>query len=274
MIENLASGYVDTHCHLNFDEFHQDRRQVIDRALEQGVSCILIPGIDLETSRSAIQFAQEYDFVFAAVGVHPNHGLSWADDTLLELRQMANEKKVVAIGEIGLDNYHEFTPKDLQSTIFTDQLELAGELGLPVIVHNRLATEDIREILGSWQRRLAARGSKLADRPGVLHAFSDNLEYAESMLSHHFKLGIGGTVTFHNSIELQGVVNDLPLQAMVIETDAPYLSPHPSRGKRNEPTNVTIVVEKIAELKGVLAEDVARITTNEANKLFNWRDAR
>ncbi len=274
MTENLSSGYVDTHCHLNFDEFSQDIRQVIERAREHGIIRILVPGIDLETSRSAIQYAQEYEFVYAAVGVHPNNGLSWADDTLEELKQLAGNKKVVAIGEIGLDYYRDYTPKDLQRTILTEQLELAGELGLPVIVHNRLASEDICEILSGWQQGLNRRGSKLAERPGVLHAFSEGIGFAEAMVARNYKLGIGGAVTFHNSVELQTVVGDLPLQAMLLETDSPYLSPHPLRGKRNEPTNVRIVSEKIAELKSILLEDVVRTTTGEANKLFNWRDAR
>ncbi len=274
MEEFQLSGYVDTHCHLNFNEFGQDLRQVIDRAREHGITRILIPGIDIETSRSAIQFAQEYEFIYAAVGVHPNNGLSWADDTAEELRQLANDKKVVAIGEIGLDYYRDYTPKDLQRTILAEQLELAGELGLPVIVHNRQASADTCEILGRWQQELSARGSKLAERPGVLHAFSEDMNYAEAMLARNFKLGIGGAVTFQNSVELQSVIGDLPIQSMIIETDAPFLSPHPLRGKRNEPTNVRIVSEKIAELKSSLLEDVVGTTTGEADKLFNWRDAR
>ena len=263
---------VDAHCHLNFDEFDNDRSQVVERAQENGVKRIIIPGIDVETSKTALKYANEFPQVFAAVGVHPNSGLSWTQDSLTEIRQLAVDGKVVAIGEIGLDHYRDHTPWELQHSIFIQQLELAAELELPVIIHNRDAAEEIVDILGNWRNSLLSNGLKLADQPGELHSFSGTPEFANKIVAHKFKLGITGPVTFTNSKELQSIVRDLPLDCLLVETDAPYLSPHPFRGKRNEPANVRIVAEKIAQIKSITVEEVARSTTEVAEKLFNWRD--
>jgi TatD DNase family protein len=209
--------------------------------------------------------------VYGAVGVHPNSGESWTDNTLSEIKQLARENKVVAIGEIGLDYYRNFCPKKKQREIFLAQLELATELGLPVIVHMRESATDILDLLLRWQKELDQRGSQLADHPGVLHSFSGNLDEATELVTHKFKLGISGPITYNNSKDLQEVVGSLPLKAFLVETDAPYLSPHPYRGKRNEPTNVRIVAEKIAEIKGLTVEQVGLATTCEAETLFRMR---
>jgi TatD DNase family protein len=264
---NSSLRLVDTHCHLNFNEFDQDRVQVLKRARENGISRILNPGIDIETSKTALKCSVDYHDVYVAVGVHPNSGMSWTMSTLSELRQLADEQKVRAIGEIGLDYYRDYTPKGLQRSIFSMQLELAAELRLPVIVHNREASEDILDILNNWYHALVASGSELACHPGVMHSFSGTVEFAKACISLNFKLVISGPVTFRNSQE----VNSLPLENLLIETDAPYLTPDPYRGKRNEPANVRIVAEKIAELKDYPVDEVAKITTEEAYKLFNWR---
>ncbi len=265
-------GLVDTHCHLNLEEFDNDRDQVIKRARENGINNILIPGIDIETSKTAIQCAHRFEQIYAAVGVHPNSGLSWTEKSLTELNQLIVDKKVLAIGEIGLDYYRKYAPKEIQLTIFSLQLEFATKAGLPVIVHNRDASEVIKDLLINWQEDLAKNQSKLADHPGVLHSFSGSADMAAEMAAHHFKLGISGVVTYRNAQNLQEVVTSLPLECLLIETDAPYLTPHPFRGKRNEPSNVRIVAEKIAEIKGIPVEQVARITSSEADKLFNWRE--
>jgi TatD DNase family protein len=206
------------------------------------------------------------------VGIHPNSGLNWTQNSLAEIKQLAGEEKVVAIGEIGLDYYRDHTPRELQRSIFTQQLELAAELGLPVIIHNRDASEDILDILQKWHKALVISRSKLADQPGELHSFSGMLEFAKEIVSLNFKIGITGPVTFRNSQSLQSVVQSLPLESMLVETDAPYLSPDPFRGKRNEPANVRIVADKVAELKTVSVDQVAKSTTEEADKLFNWRE--
>jgi TatD DNase family protein len=262
---------VDSHCHLNFDEFDQDRDRVIQQALEAGIAWFVVPGIDLDTSKSAVEYAHQYPQVFAAVGVHPNSGLSWNDGTLADLRELARERGIVALGEIGLDYYRDQCPKEIQKQIFSAQLELAGELELPVIVHIRDSAEDIMAMLVTWQKELEVRKSLLASHPGVVHSFSGDASVANTLLMHHYKLGIAGSVTYQNSKHLQEVIRLLPLEAFLIETDAPYQTPHPFRGKRNEPTNVRIVAEKIAEIKEIKVEQVAQGTTREATTLFRLR---
>ncbi len=262
--------FVDSHCHLNFDKFDHDRDQVVQKARENGIIRILNPGIDIETSKTALKYSIEFPEVYVAVGVHPNSGLSWTLSSLSELKQMAEEQKVVAIGEIGLDYYRDYTAKELQRSILQQQLELAADLGLPVIIHCREAFEDILGILQNWHRELIKNCSELADNPGVMHSFSGTLDMAKALVALNFKLGITGPVTFRKSQILQSVVSSIPLESLLIETDAPYLSPHPYRGKRNEPANVRIVAEKIAELKGCPVDKVANITTKEADKLFDW----
>jgi TatD DNase family protein len=263
---------TDTHCHLNFDDFDPDRLQVIERARKAGIYRILIPGVDYETSQSAIKFAHQFPEVFAAVGVHPNSAGSWSKDTLEGLKQLAGEEKVVAIGEIGLDFYRNYAPREMQRSIFLNQLELAAEVGLPVIVHNRDASDEINNILINWTRNLSRIASQLTKQPGVLHSFSAGVEMAKTMVGQNFKIGITGPVTFRNAQFLQSVIFSTPVESLLIETDAPYLTPQPFRGKRNEPANVRIIAEKIAGLKDVPLEMVANLTTEAADRLFDWRE--
>ena len=272
MASESTSEIVDTHCHLNFDVFDNDRSQVVQRARENGITRILIPGIDIETSKSALKYAWEFPEVYAAVGLHPNQGLSWEKGTISELRKLAIEKKVVAIGEIGLDYYRDRTPIAMQQQIIKEQLELAAELGLPVIIHNREASDDILKIIKKWHDELAVTGLKLADHPGVMHSFSGDVSFANEMISLNFKIGITGPVTFKKAMALQSMVAALPVESILVETDSPYLTPHPFRGMRNEPANVRIVAEKVAELKGKTLDNIAKITTAEADKLFRWRE--
>ena len=272
MVLEITSDLVDTHCHLNFEVYNVDRSNVVERAKENGISRILIPGIDIETSKTAIECAREFDEVYAAVGLHPNHGFNWSKNTISDLRRLASKKKVVAIGEIGLDYYRDRTPKALQLSIFEEQLQLAAEFGLPVIVHNREASDDILKIIQKWHSELTSRGKVLANRPGVLHSFSGDDIFACEMISLNFKIGISGQVTYKKSQLIQSVVISQPIQSILIETDAPFLTPNPFRGNRNEPANVRIVAEKISELKKESLEKVAIITTVEANKLFRWRE--
>jgi TatD DNase family protein len=269
---NLDLNLVDVHCHINFDEFDRDRALVIERAGVNGIKLILNPGIDIDTSKTALKCSEEYQQVFAAVGVHPNSALSWTQNSLSELKQLAGEEKVIAIGEIGLDYYRNYAPRELQHSVFIQQLELAAELSLPVIIHNREASEDILYILQNWHKDLVESKSKLAVNPGEMHSFSGTLEFARALTSHNFKIGIAGPVTFRNSQILQSVIRSLPLESLLLETDAPYLSPHPFRGKRNEPANVRIVADKVAELKDISIGQVAKSTTEIAHKVFNWRE--
>jgi TatD DNase family protein len=269
-----AISLVDSHCHLNFDDFDQDRSQVIERARKAGIKRILIPAVDLETSKSAIQCSEIYPEVYAAVGVHPNSGVTWGASVLDEIKRLAAVEKIVALGEIGLDYYRQSTPRVLQREMFSSQLKLAAELGLPVIIHNRDATDDIVELLSDWHQALVSSGSPLAQRPGILHSFSASVEVARTMAKINFKLGIAGPITYKNSQLLHSVVISMPLEQLLLETDAPFLTPNPFRGKRNEPANVRIIAEKIAELKQVSEETVARITTETANQLLDWSEIR
>lgn len=272
MAFQLSVELVDTHCHLNFEEFGHDRDSVVERARKNGITRILNPGIDIETSKTALMYARKFAEVYAAIGVHPNQGSTWTNKTISELRELACEQKVVAIGEIGLDYYRDWTPKEIQKLIFEEQLELSAELGLPVIIHNRNASDDMWNILLKWHDTLLATDSSLANRPGVLHSFSGDATIAAEMVGLNFKLGISGPITFKNSETLQTVVIATAAESLFIETDAPYLTPHPFRGKRNEPANVRIVAEKIAELKDEPLEIIAKITSAEADKLFGWRE--
>lgn len=268
---------ADTHCHLNFDSFNSDREAVLERAREAGVERILNPGVDLVTSQAAVNLAESHPEVFAAVGVHPNDALSWDDDTPGQLRELAKHPKVAAIGEIGLDYYRNQTPHELQKRVFRDQLSLAAEAVLPVVIHlrnadsqDRQATADVLFILSEWKSELARVGLPLEEWPGVLHSFSDDEEAARQAIQMNFRIGITGPVTFRNAPVLQHLAGSLPLDHLLIETDAPFLTPHPYRGKRNEPAFVRFVADKIGQVRSLSIEVVAEATSTNAKRLFNW----
>ncbi len=259
---------TDTHCHLDFDRFDKDRDEVLQRALDAGLIRILVPGIDISSSQVAIQLAEKYSQVYAAVGVHPNSGGSWETSTLSKIKTLSQHPKVVAIGEIGLDFYRKWTPQDVQKKIFMSQLELAQELGIPIIIHCRDAYRDILRILSDWAIRIAM--SKFSNAPGVFHSFSGNIEQTKLLLEQGFSFGISGPVTFKNAEVLRKVVAEIPLDRILIETDAPYLTPHPLRGRRNEPAYVFYVVEKIAEIFNLSSSKIGEITTENSKRIFNW----
>lgn len=272
MRSDFQPNFIDTHCHLNFSEFDHDRASILERSKRNGISKIVVPGIDIQTSVSAINLAQEYPEAYAAVGIHPNSGVEWTSDSLSTLKKLAKNNKVVAIGEIGLDYYRGYTPKDIQKSIFMKQLDLAAELNLPVIIHNRDASNDIVEILREWKQSLGNGVIELAHFPGVLHSFSGDEWMSVEVVSLNFFIGITGSVTFLKSRMLQTVVEKTPIKNLLIETDSPYQTPVPFRGKRNEPANVRIVGEKIAVIKEMALVDVAGITTANADHLLRWRD--
>jgi TatD DNase family protein len=261
---------TDTHCHLDFDRFDDDRDMVIERAAKRGLNRILVPGIDLESSRAAVALAEAHEIVYAAVGVHPNHGSAWTSETRKFLVELADHPKVVAIGEIGLDFYREWTPHSLQRRMFRIQLEIAAEVGLPVVIHNREADDTTIPMLIEWQEALQTSGEELATKPGVLHSYSGNIKSAEPVLNAGYFLGITGPVTFKNALDTQEVARKVPADRLLIETDGPYLTPHPHRGQRNEPSYVYYVAEKIAELRGVSPEQVGMFTSDNAKNLFKW----
>lgn len=262
---------TDTHCHLNLNHYQDDLETVLARARDQGVVRILIPGTNLETSKKAVELAERYSELFAAVGVHPNEATSWNDDTCRQLEELAAHPKVVAIGEIGLDYYRQYAPHDLQQEILKQQLNLATKTDLPVIIHNRESLSDLWPVLARWQSELSRDGSQLADRPGVLHSFDGDLDTAFEVIEHRFFIGVTGPITFQNATARQEMFRRLPLNALLIETDSPYLTPHPFRGRRNEPGYVVYVAEKLANLHDIPIEQIADQTGQNADWLFSWR---
>lgn len=266
-----ALTLVDTHCHLDFEAFDADRSDVIQRAIAAGITTMLSPSVDLQNGRTVVKLAEANEPVFAAVGVHPNDSLGWGAESDAGLRRLATYKKVVAIGEIGLDYYWDKAPKDVQKNVLRKQLELAGELELPVIIHNREAGEDVLDMLLAWQAELS---SPLAEQPGVLHSFSGDRTMAEKAIAANFCIGLTGPLTFKNAKDLQALAADLPLDKVLVETDSPFLTPHPERGQRNEPAKVVRVAEKLAELKGISVDEVALATTANAQRLFRFEGRR
>ena len=265
---------VDSHCHLDLEPFDADRDAVLARAGAAGVQLIVNPGIDLRHCRQAIALAERYPQVYAAVGIHPNSSGDFHPAMLDELRRLAAHPKVVAIGEIGLDYYWKKVEPAAQATAFQAQLALAAELGLPVIIHNREATDDVTTILRAWVQSPATRTSALARRPfwGVLHAFGGDLALAEEAYSWNFVVSLGGPVTFANARRLHELTPQLRLDRLMLETDAPYLTPHPHRGQRNEPAYVKLVCEQLARLTNRPAADIAQATTHVAHRFFGWEE--
>jgi len=263
--------FTDTHCHLDFEIFDQDRKEVIERAKQAGLCFILNPGIDLQTSTVTIKLANTYPgFIYAAIGFHPNYGSQWDHNSMHGLKNLAEDHSVLAIGEIGLDYYRDYTPRNLQYDIFLKQLTLAKELDLPVLIHNRDASQDVLPILSDWVKSLP-KDSHLKQYPGVLHSYSDTLEVAQTAISLKFMIGITGPVTFNKADERKRIVANLPLESILLETDAPFLTPHPHRGKRNEPAYIPLIAEIIANLHGTNLETVAEITYQNARKLLNFQ---
>lgn len=261
---------ADTHCHLYLDLFREDLPEILERAKNRGINRILLPGTDLESSQQAVSICEKYPNLFAAVGVHPNDALSWNASTRQALKSLAQHPKVVAVGEIGLDYYRDFAPKELQIEIFGQQLELAAELVLPVIIHNREAIQDLWPQLKKWHNQLTAANSPLARLPGVLHSFDGDISSAQTAIQSNFMIGITGPVTFKNAVQRQELIASLPLNHLLLETDSPYLSPHPFRGRRNEPERIFFIAEKVAELHQETLEYTAQITTENSNRLFHW----
>jgi TatD DNase family protein len=265
---------VDTHCHLDFDRFDEDRPAVIQRANQAGVVRIVVPALDLATSKSIVALAQATPQIYAAVGIHPNDLEHIADInvTLDTIRQLAEAPKVVAIGEIGLDYYWMKAPKPTQHEWLERQLEIASRVALPVILHNRETTDDLYTLLVRWVE--LGLPAKISDRPGVIHSFSGSWQDAQRFLELGFYLGFSGPLTYKKSGELREVAASAPADQILVETDAPFLTPEPYRSKRNEPSFVRHTAEKLAEIRGVDLETIARITTQNAVRLFDLNVAR
>lgn len=260
--------YCDSHCHLDFEAFDRDRQLVIERALKNRVEILINSGIDLISSQNGIRLAQTYaGVIFAGIGFHPNDGSGFTPESISTLRELAKEPGVVAIGEIGLDYHHHLTAKASQWQMFTLQLELAAELDLPVIIHNREASVDIFPILKNWWQGLRD-GLHIKTHPGVMHSYLEGSKLAEDLGEFGFMFGVGGPVTFVNGQERRNVVSSLPLKSILLETDAPFLTPQAHRGSRNEPAYIPLIAQQVAECLRVEEEQVACVTTQNVKALF------
>lgn len=250
----------DTHVHLNARQFSEDYDEVIERAFANGVNYMVVVGFDRETIPLAIEIAEKYETIYAAVGWHPVDAIDMTKEDLNWIEKLSAHEKVVAIGEMGLDYYWDKSPKEIQKEVFRQQIRLAKRVKMPIIIHNREATEDIIEIL---------QQEDAGEVGGIMHCYNDSVDFVQTCLDMNFYISLGGPVTFKNASLPKEVAKEVPLDRLLIETDAPYLAPHPNRGKRNEPAYVTLVAEKIAELREMSVEEVAKITTKNAFSLFN-----
>lgn len=249
----------DTHAHLNADQFSDDLEEVIERALEEGVSNMIVVGFNRPTIEKAMELIERYDFLYASIGWHPVDAIDMTDEDLDWIEKLAKHPKVVALGEMGLDYHWDKSPKDVQKEVFRKQIHLAKRLKLPIVIHNREATADIIDVL---------RAENAAEIGGIMHCFSGSAETAKECLDLNFYISLGGPVTFKNARKPKEVAEAVPLERLLIETDCPYLAPHPYRGKRNEPAYVKLVAEQIASLKGLSYEEVATATTANAKRVF------
>jgi TatD DNase family protein len=250
---------IDSHAHLDSLKFDGDREAVVEHARQAGVVAILNVGGDLASSRAAVALAERYDFIYAAVGVHPHDARTVTPAVLDDLRALSRHPKVVAVGEIGLDYYRDLSPRPVQRQAFADQLALAVDLGLPVVVHSREALDDVLAALQGWEGT------------GVLHSYSGGPERLEEVLELGFSIGISGPVTFPKSEPLRAAAAAVPLERLLVETDCPYLTPVPYRGRRNEPAYVRYVAEAVARARGMEAELLARAAADNARRLFSMQ---
>lgn len=251
--------FIDTHVHLNADQYDEDLTEVIDRALKNNVTKMIVIGFDRKTIERAMELAEKHNFIYAVVGWHPVDAIDCSAEDLQWIEELAAHPKVVGIGETGLDYHWDKSPKEIQQEVFRKQIQLAKKVQLPIIIHNRDATEDVLRIL---------KEEDAHEIGGVMHCFSGSVETARESIAMNFMISLGGPVTFKNAKKPKEVAAEIGLEHLMIETDAPYLAPHPYRGKRNEPSYVPLVAEEIARLKGISIEEVAEKTTSNAEQFF------
>jgi TatD DNase family protein len=271
---------TDTHCHLDFHKFDPDRGAVLARAREAGLVRILVPGLEHNSSREAVNLTESDRMVYAAVGFHPTDLEHFSESSFDEIRGLVDHPKVVAIGEIGIDYYwvKGQAERAFQKEALKKQLAFARSVNKPVVIHMReeddawfgQASVDLLDILSEWHAGLHSEHHPLAERPGVLHSYNGNLETAQKALALNFYIGVTGPVTYKNAEEKRKIIKQIPLDRLLIETDAPFLAPVPQRGKRNEPSFVVYIADKIAEIHMTTREQVAEITATNAARLFGW----
>jgi TatD DNase family protein len=251
--------FIDTHAHLFYPNFEGELDEIISKSKQDGVDYILVPATDLKTAEQVIKLTEKYEMVYGAVGVHPHDTKDWDSSLISEIEKLAKHKKIVAIGEIGLDYYYDFSPKEKQIEAFKAQIELALKLDLPVIIHNRDSDEDMMEII----RNYCGSGLK-----GQFHCFNGSLEDAMELVGMNYMISFSGNITFKKADGLRKILQHIPPENLLLETDSPFMTPVPHRGKRNEPVYVKLIAEKIAELHKLRIEDVARITSFNAFRIF------
>ncbi|KUO76219.1 MAG: hydrolase TatD [Desulfosporosinus sp. BRH_c37] len=251
----------DTHAHLDDPVYTEDFVAVLERMGSSGISRMTNVGYDLPSSERSVRLAQDYEFIYAAIGIHPHNAAEAKDETWERLLRLAKQPKVVAWGEIGLDYYRDLSPRSIQKEVFIHQIKLANEVGLPIVIHNRDAHQDVLEIVKANPPRCG----------GVFHCYSGSWEMAKVLLNMGFYLSFAGPVTYKNARHTVEVASHVPLGRILVETDSPYLTPEPRRGKRNEPTYVREIVKKIAEIKNLPFEDIASQTMRNAETIFNTR---
>lgn len=252
----------DTHAHLNVKEFLEDELEVIKRAHDQGVSKIAVVGFDDETIAKALELAENHSNIYPIIGWHPTEAGSYSYQVEEKLIQLIQANNVVAMGEMGLDYHWMEDPKDVQIDVFRRQIRVAKQLDLPIVIHNRDSTEDVYQVL---------KEEHVEDIGGIMHSFSLTPIWQERFLDLGMHISFSGVLTFKNAIDVKESAKVVPLDKMLIETDSPYLTPHPNRGKRNEPAYVRLVAEEIARLRGLTLEEVAQITMKNANQLFRLK---
>lgn len=250
----------ESHAHYDDKRFDDDRDILLESLPKKGIECIVNAAANIDSSYKCIELAKKYDYIYAAVGVHPEDVKNMKQEDIDILAKLAEYEKVVSIGEIGLDYYYENSSRETQKIWFEEQIKLAKRLNLPIIVHSREAAKDTMDII---------KKTNAQEIKGVIHCYSSSLELAEEYIKMGFYIGIGGVVTFNNSKKLQQIVKELPIENILIETDCPYLAPVPNRGKRNDSSNLKYVIEKIAELKNIEYDEVEKQTNENAKKLFN-----
>jgi TatD DNase family protein len=250
--------YIDTHCHLHFNQFDDDREKVIQRAIQNKIDAIITIGTDISTSKQAIALAEKFAIVYAAVGIHPNDSNEVKNDEIDTIEKLFTQNKIVALGEIGLDYYRLQSSKEQQMKIFRLQVQLARKLQVPVIIHNRDAHEDLLNIIME---------EKVHQVSGVLHSFSGSESFLDAALKQNLFISFTGVVTFKNT-NYYKLVDRVPLEQILLETDSPFLSPEPFRGKRNEPSYLIYSAEKIAQIKGIPIEKLAEVSSENARNLF------
>jgi TatD DNase family protein len=262
-LNNQKLSIVDTHAHLDMKDFDADREAVLTRAIASGVKTILTVGTDVKSSETAIILAEKHSQIYTAVGIHPHDTNDVQKTDIARISELAKHQKVVALGEMGLDFYRNYAPRDKQFQALSWQLQLASELCLPVVIHARQSAKEMIEILGEWIKK------PHAEPPGVIHCFSDNIATSIKYLEMGFYLAFGGFITYPNS-QSPEVIKTVPQNRLLVETDCPFLPPQKYRGKRNEPSYTVMTVETMAGILGISAETVARRTTENARRLFKF----